>query len=203
VIRSLSPDKSPGLDGFTAIFLQVAWTVIRADLMSAFDALWHMDARGFHCINDTLITLLPKGDSPQSIKDYHPISLIHIIGKLISKVLATWLASRIGELVHPSQSAFIKGHVIQDNFKYVHAAAKLLHARKLPTLLLKVELAHAFDSIAWPFLIEVMEFMGFPTIWHEWVSVLLSSISMKVLMNSMLVERICHAHGLRQGDPPS
>jgi hypothetical protein len=53
------------------------------------------------------------------------------------------LVTRIGELVQPSQSAFIKGRVIQDNFKYVKVVAKLLHARKLPTLLLKIDLARA------------------------------------------------------------
>jgi hypothetical protein len=155
--------------------------------MSAFDALWHMDARGFHCINNALITLLPMVDSPWSIKDYCPISLIHTIGKLISKVLAPRLATKIDDMVHPSQSAFIKGHVIQDNFKYVQPITKLLRVRKLSTLLFKVDLARSFDSIAWPFLIEVMDFMGFPTIWREWISVLLSSASMKVLMNGLLV----------------
>jgi hypothetical protein len=83
------------------------------------------------------------------------------MGKLISKVLANRLAIRIGELVQPSQSAFIIDRVIHDNFKYDQAATKLLHARKLPTLLLKVDLAQALDSVTWPFLIEVMDYMGF------------------------------------------
>jgi hypothetical protein len=65
MIRLLPLDKSPAPDGFMAIFLQVAWPMIRAHLMTAFDALWPLDARGFHCINDALITLLPKGGSPQ------------------------------------------------------------------------------------------------------------------------------------------
>jgi hypothetical protein len=33
----LELDKAPSPDGFTACFLQVAWLVIRHDLMSAFN----------------------------------------------------------------------------------------------------------------------------------------------------------------------
>jgi hypothetical protein len=46
------------------------------------------------------------------IKDYRPITLIHTVGKLISKVLVNRLAPKLGELVHVSQSAFIKGRFI-------------------------------------------------------------------------------------------
>jgi hypothetical protein len=52
--------------------------------------------------------LLPKTDEATSVRDYHPIALIYIVGKLFSKVLATKLAN----LIHPSQSAFIKGRFI-------------------------------------------------------------------------------------------
>jgi hypothetical protein len=54
-------------------------------------------------------SFLPKGDSPLAIKVYRLIFLFHIMGKLISKVLASRLATRISELVHPSKNAFIKG----------------------------------------------------------------------------------------------
>jgi hypothetical protein len=81
--------------------------------MLVFDALWHLDMRDMHCINDALLVLLPKTTKARAIKDYRPISLIHSFGKLMSKVLANQLASRIGEMVHPSQSAFITGRAIQ------------------------------------------------------------------------------------------
>jgi hypothetical protein len=48
--------------------------------MMAFDAFWWLDMRILHNVNEALI------------KDYHPISLIHSIGKLILKVLANRLA---------------------------------------------------------------------------------------------------------------
>jgi hypothetical protein len=37
-----------------------------------------------------------------------------------------------------------------------------LYARRCPTILLKVNLAKAFDTMAWPFLLEVLEHFGFP-----------------------------------------
>ena len=70
-------------------------------------------------------------------------------------------------------------------------------------MLLKVDLAKAFDSVAWPFLLEVLELAGFPIRWWNWISAMLSTASAKVLVNGRLGNRICHARGLRQGDPMS
>jgi hypothetical protein len=124
--------------------------------MAAFDALWHLYSRNLHNVNDALImllpkfvVLLPKSVDATSVRDYRPISLIHTVGKLFSKVLANRLVPRLGELVQANQSAFIKGRLIQENFKIVQLTAKLLHARKKASLLLKIDIACVFDSVAW------------------------------------------------------
>jgi hypothetical protein len=95
-----------------------------------------------------LLVLLPKAPNVVAIKDNRSISLVHVIGNLFSKVLANRLAPLLGELVHASQTAFIKGHFIQDNFKFVQAATKLLHSRKQPYLLHKVDIVQGFDSVS-------------------------------------------------------
>jgi hypothetical protein len=112
VIRSLPPDKEPGPDGFTARFLQTCWDTIRSDLMAAFDAFWRLDTRNFHDVNGALLSLLPKSPEVKTLKDFRPISLIHLLGKLFSKVIANRLAPRLSSLIHPMQSAFIKGRLI-------------------------------------------------------------------------------------------
>jgi hypothetical protein len=203
VIHVLPPDKAPGPDGFTSRFLQSAWEIINADLMVAFNAFWYLDTRSFHAINEVLMVLLPKSVEVVAIKDFQLISLIHVLGKLFSKLLANRLTPRLGELVHISQSAFVKGYFSQDNFRVVQGTAKLLHTRKRPSLLLKVDIACTFDSVVWPFLLKVLEHMGFPAHWRDWGSVLLSTLSTKVLLNSIPGERICHARGLWQGNPLS
>jgi hypothetical protein len=152
-----------------------------------------------HGSNDSLMVLLPKTPQAESLKDYRPISLIHGIGKLI---LANRLATVIGPMVHPSQSAFIKGHSIHESFRFVHSSARL-HVKKKPTVLLKVDLAKAFDSVAWSFLMEIFEHLGFSAAWREWVTNLLRSSSTRVLMNGQPSRRICHSRGLHQGDPLS
>ena len=78
-----------------------------------------------------------------------------------------------------------------------------LYTRHCPAVLLKVDLAKAFDSVAWPFLLEVLEHIGFPARWRDWLSAILATASTKVLVNGRPGRRICHARGLRQGDPLS
>jgi hypothetical protein len=42
-----------GPDGFTARFLQVAWSTIRPELMAALDAFWHLDFHDLHGLQNT------------------------------------------------------------------------------------------------------------------------------------------------------
>jgi hypothetical protein len=184
-------------------FLQTTIDLIRADVMLAFNAFWHLDMRNFQSINEELLTLLSKKEDTISLKDYLSISMIHVLDKLFYKVLANRLASHLEALIHYGQSDFIKGCCVHDNFKFFQASAQLLHARKLPRLLLKVDIARAFDSVAGPFLLEVLRHMGFPELWINWISTLLSMSSTKILLNGSIGERICHTRGLCPGDPLS
>jgi hypothetical protein len=92
VIHALPSDKAPRLDGFMARFLQVYGDLIKPDVMATLDAFWHLDTRDFHSANEALVVLLPKSSEASTIKDYRPISLIHMIGKQIAKILSDRLA---------------------------------------------------------------------------------------------------------------
>ena len=76
-------------------------------------------------------------------------------------------------------------------------------SKKIDAVLLKVDIAKAFDSVAWPFLLEALQHIGFPRRWIDWISLLLSTSSTKVILNGRPGNRITHARGLRQGDPIS
>jgi hypothetical protein len=147
--------------------------------------------------------LLKKKSEAIEVKDYRLISLIHSFGKLFDKVLSSQLAPHMDALVMPNQSAFIKGRAIHDNFIAVWSMAKLLHARRCSCVLLKIDIAKAFDTVTWAFLLDLPRHIGFSAKWISWVSLLLSTASTKILINGRPSQHICQARGLRQGDPLS
>ena len=161
------------------------------------------DGRGFERVNGAFITLLPKKEGAVDVGDFRPISLVHSFGKLVSKLMAARLASSLPELVDCNQSAFVKGRAIQDNFFMLKQSIRSLHRRRTPALMLKVDMAKAVDSVAWPFLFEVMRHRGFGPRGLRRVTLMLSSSSMRVLVNGQPGDQFWHGRGLRQGDPGS
>lgn len=81
--------------------------------------------------------------------------------------------------------------------------ARYLHQHKQPQIFLTLDIT-AFDSVSWPFLLEVLRKLGFGQIWCDIISGLLTSLSTQVILNGIPGERIQYRCGLRQGDllPP-
>lgn len=160
VISSMPTDKAPGPDGFSLRFFQSCWQIVKVDVMAAISALFYLQGRDLDSLNQALIVLIPKVDAAVEMSDFWPISLGHCFCKVFSKLLAAHLRNRLSDLVCFNQSAFICGHSIQDNYR-AHGSVKALHRRKIPALFLKLDIAGAFDSVAWPFLLEVLRARGF------------------------------------------
>jgi hypothetical protein len=202
-IKSMPSDKAPGPDGFTGRFYKMAWQIIKVDFMAAVNRLFQGDDSRLFLLNSAYITLLPKKVDVEEVKDFRPISLIHSFAKIITKLLANRLSGKLSQLVSPNQSAFVKGRYILDNFVLVQQMAQALPRQKEPRVLLKLDITKAFDSVSWPFLLEVLQHLGFGTRWCNLLAKLLRSSSTRVLVNGDPGELIYHQRGFRQGDPLS
>ncbi|AQK53266.1 uncharacterized protein [Zea mays] len=78
-----------------------------------------------------------------------------------------------------------------------------LSTRRVSSLLLKLDISKAFDSVSWAFLFEVLSYLGFGPVWRNMISNILASSSTQVLLNGSPGIPIRHRRGLRQGDPLS
>lgn len=155
-----------------------------------------------HWLNSANIVLLPKKDGAEEIGDFRPINLIHAIAKIIAKVLSVRLAPFMNNLVSNAQSAFIKKS-IHDNFMYVRNLARRLHQNKTPSLLFKLDIRKAFDSVRWEYILDLLRRLGFPDRFRDWIAALFCTSSSRVLLNGIAGPPILHGCGLRQGDPLS
>ena len=115
--------------------------------------------------DSSFITMIPKVSSPITFTDYRPISLIGVQYKIIAKLLANRMAKVIDDIIHPVQSAFVKGRQILDGPLVVNEVIEWYKKKKKKCMLFKVDFDKAYDSVSWEYLFKMMEYMGFNTKW--------------------------------------
>lgn len=150
--QDLAPRQGTGARRVHRLVLQI----IKQDVMAAVGAVHGGDSRRLHLLNSAFMVLIPKKEDAVEVKDFRPISLVHSFAKLVTKIMANRLASILKSMVAPNQSAFIRGRSIHDNFMMVQQTTRCLHRKGKPTLLLKLDITKAFDSVSWAFLLEVL-----------------------------------------------
>jgi len=189
--------KCLGPDGVNLGFIKNFWDILKLDVL-CFLSEFHRNGRLAKGINNTLIALIPKVDSPQRLNDFRPILLVGSMYKILAKVLANRLRSVIDSVVSDTQSAFIKGRQILDGILIANEIVDEAHRCNF-----KVDFEKAYDSTDWGYLDEVMGKMGFPTLWRKWIKECIGTATASVLVNGSPTDEFSLGRGLRQSDPLS
>ncbi|XP_024634533.1 uncharacterized protein [Medicago truncatula] len=91
--------------------------------------------------------LIPKVNSLQRFNDFHPISTVGYMYKVLAKVLVNRLRAVMGSVVSDSQSAFVKGKQILDGILIANETVDEARHLKKELILFKVDFEKAYDSV--------------------------------------------------------
>nr|XP_027066533.1 uncharacterized protein LOC113692333 [Coffea arabica] len=203
VIHVMDGDSAAGPDGFTGKFFTFAWEVIGQDVYNAVVSFF-CGAELPRFITSTSITLIPKIPNPQDFSNFRPISLCNFINKVLSRLLADRLAGLLPKLISPQQSGFVRGRNIVENYLLAQEiVAGIGKKSRGGNVVLKLDMAKAYDRVSWLHLIGVLRKFGFGERFIDMVWRLISNVWFSVMINGAAHGFFKSCRGLRQGDPLS
>lgn len=116
-IFDMKQDAAPGPNGFGATFLQKFWEVIKSRYYYMF-LDFHKGELDIKRLNYGVITMVPKVQDANTIKQYRPICLLNVDYKGFTKVLTERLAPVAKDVIGVNQTGFIKGRNIWKEWSY-------------------------------------------------------------------------------------
>lgn len=114
VITHMGAFKAPGPDGLQVAFYQSQWQFVGESICNLVRNIFN-DPAQVNEINETFLSLIPKGDQVCHIKDFRLISLCNVSYKVITKIMAQCLRTIMGMLISPCQISFVPNRQSRDN----------------------------------------------------------------------------------------
>ncbi|GKC69120.1 RNA-directed DNA polymerase, eukaryota, reverse transcriptase zinc-binding domain protein [Tanacetum coccineum] len=196
-------NKAPGPDGFTSHFFKKAWDIVGGDICSVIKEFF-TNGKLLKEINSTLISLVPKIQTPSKVTDFRPIACCNVIYKCISKIITDRMKGSLDKLVDHNQSAFVPNRHIHDNILLSQELLKGYDRKDGPNrVAMKVDIQKANDTVNWKFLEAILREFGFHEKMVEWITQCITTASFSICVNGERFSYFKGGRGLRQGDPMS
>ncbi|XP_075099449.1 uncharacterized protein LOC142176224 [Nicotiana tabacum] len=173
-VFGLNGDSAGGPDGFTGCFFHTCWDIIAEDMVVTFS-------------------------------DMRPISLSNFVNKIFSRVVHERLAVLLPNIVSEEQVGFVKGRSIVENVLLTQEIITDIRLRTKagPNVVIKLDMAKAYDRLSWLFLTKVFRKMGFGERFIGLVYGIVANNWYSVLLNGQPYGFFKSTRGVKQGDPIS
>ncbi|XP_019240885.1 PREDICTED: uncharacterized protein LOC109220870 [Nicotiana attenuata] len=203
-VLGLNGESAGGPDGFTGAFYHKCWDIIEGDVVDM--------VKAFFCgqqlpksVTHTNLVLLPKRKEIMTFADMRPISLSNFVNKIFSRVIHERLVEMLPNLISEEQAGFVKGRSIVENVLLTQEIITDIRLRTKagPNVVIKLDMAKAYDRLSWLFLTKMLRKLGFSEAFIGMIFDLVSNNWYSILINGQPNGFFKSSRGVKQGDPLS
>lgn len=94
-------EGAPGPDGFSFLFYQTFWDLIKGDLFALFHD-WERGELDLSRLNFSLLTLVPKEPNATRIEKFRPLAMINCSYKIFSKCVTNKFGPVCNDIISPN-----------------------------------------------------------------------------------------------------
>ena len=150
-------------------------------------------------INSYFLALISKEKGSSSFDRFKLISLCNIGYKIITKFIANKIKELLPSIVPENQGGFVKGIHIANNIILVQEEIHSSIQHREKGMIIKLDLANAFDRVIYDFLFRVILRFGFGPYFIRWIQACIKSPWISPLVNGQAANLFQASRGLRQG----
>ena len=115
IFKKMKSGKSAGIDGISADFLKVFWNKLKVLVTKAIKFCYNKGPLSTS-LRQSIITCLRKGNKDRScLKNWRPISLLCIVYKMASAVIAERIKPYLNKFISRSQTGYLSGRYIGES----------------------------------------------------------------------------------------
>ena len=198
-LKQLKNDTSPGTDGLQPNFYKFFWAKLKDlfyDMLqeTVEDKKMHLTGR------QGILSLLEKTNvNPLKLTSWRPLSLLNTDSKVFTKIIADRLQSTFPNIIHYTQTGFVKGRHLAENIMRINEAMNYCENNKIDGLLVSFDFYKAFDTVEWEALYASLKAFNFGDYFIDLVRIIFNDPVIFVSNNGYWDQSFSPTRGNRQG----
>ena len=148
-----------------------------------------------------LITIIEKKDKDKRyIKNWRPISIITVDGKIASKALAARVKELLASIIKSDQTAYVEGRYTGESIRLISDILDYTEDHGIDDVLFSADFEKAFDSIEHSFILATLQLFGFGPQFLQWIRTILNNGESCIMNNGHSTGCFPIKRGCRPGD---